>query len=152
MQTFTPANSEAMANAINRVFAPFDQLGLERAVFSTADENSTAYDGGTWHFVTSGTWHFVTNGTVGFWYPADRETYSVACSNYYLNDAMQAKAFGAGCTLVAFNTLLWFLHQRQMPEDILDAANDLYYALRNWIFDLSEAGELDGAAVASFID
>ena len=59
---------------------------------------------------------------------------------------------GAGCTLVAFNTLLWFLHQRQMPEDILDAANDLYYALRNWIFDLSEAGELDGAAVASFID
>ena len=144
MQTFTPDNSEAMANAINRVFAPFDQLGLEQAVFSTADENSTTYDGGTWHFVT--------NGTVGFWYPADHKTYGVACPNYYLNDAMQAKAFGAGCTLVAFNTLLWFLHQRQMPEDILDAANDLYYALRNWIFDLSEAGELDGAAVASFID
>lgn len=145
MRIHTPDNSPAMANAINRVFTPFDQLGLEAAVFSVASENCSTYDGGVWHFAEG------DNG-LGFWYPADQGNYAVACQNYYENPAMQDMAFGAACTLVAFNTLIWHLHERKVSEDILDAANDLYHALRNWVFDLSEAGQIDGAAIAGFID
>ncbi len=146
MRIHTPDDSPAMANAINRVFAPFDQLGLESAVFNVASENCATYDGGLWNFAVS------EDGKFGYWYPADQDTYAVACQNYYEDPAMPAEAFGAACTLVAFNTLIWHLHERKVPEDILDAANDLYHALRNWIFDLSEAGQIDGAAIAGFID
>lgn len=146
MRIHTPGNSTAMANAINRVFAPFDQLGLEGAVFSVASENCADYNGGLWNFAVDAERGF------GFWYPADEDTYAVACQNFYENPAMPAMAFGAACTLVAFNTLIWHLHERKVASDILDAANDHYHALRGWMFDLSEAGQIDGAAIAGFID
>ena len=111
MRVFTPDNSEAMANAINRVFAPFDQLGLETAVFSVASENCATYDGGLWNFAVS------EDGKFGFWYPAHQDTFAVACQNYYEDPAMPADAFGAACTLVAFNTLIWHLHGRKVPEE-----------------------------------
>jgi hypothetical protein len=146
MRIHTTANSEAMANAIARVFGPFDQLGAEAAVFNVASDNCATYEGGCWNFAES------DDGQFGYWYPADQDTYAVACANYYQNDAMPAEAFGAACTLVAFNALIWHLHSRNVDSDIVDAASDLYHALRNWIFDLSEQGQIDGSAIAGFID
>lgn len=144
MQTHTPDNSQAMADAINRVFAPFDQLGLQEVVFANAQQQSHEYDGGSWAFET--------DGTFGYWYPLDRPTYAVSCPNYYENPAMPAKAFGAALTLVTFNHMIWVLHGRGVSSDILDVANDLYHGLRNWLFDLAEAGEIDSEAFTRFID
>lgn len=146
MKTFTPKNSYAMANAIARAFNPFQNLGLEQVVFATAEDNCEAYDGGSWAFVTNG------EGSLGFWYPTDAPAYSVACQNYYEHPAMPATAFGAACTLIAFNQMVWMLHQRGLDSDIVDAASTQYHALRNWIFDLSEQGLIDGTAIAGFID
>lgn len=146
MKTFTPDNSDAMAKAIFDAFGPFSNLGLEQAVFATAEGTSEAYDGGSWTFATN------DDGTIGFWYPNDSPAYSVACQNYYEHPAMPATAFGAACTLVAFNQLIWMLHQRNVGSDIVDLASDHYHRLRNWIFDLADEEQLDGTAVAGFID
>lgn len=116
---------------------------LQSAVFGTADANSAEYNGGSWAFVTN------DKGTLGFWYPTDQPTYPVSCQNYYEDPAMPAKSFGAACTLVALNGLIWNIHATGQN---VNGLSDLFYALRNWIFDLGEQGQLDTAAVAGFID
>ena len=116
---------------------------LQTSVFGTAANNSSQYDGGSWAFVTN------DDGTLGFWYPLNQPNYPVSCQNYYEDPAMPAKSFGAACTLTALNGLIWNIHATGYS---VDGLTRLYHNLRNWIFDLGEAGELDTAAVAGFID
>lgn len=146
MTLYTTGDSEAMANAIFNAYGPFADLQLEQRVFGVAQENSDNYDGGSWKFQTN------EDGTLGFWYPDTVFGYSVKCPNYYTDPAMPPTAFGAACTLVAFNHLIWMLHQKGVDSDILDLASDQYRRLHHWIFDLSDRGLVDGAAVAGFID
>ncbi len=116
---------------------------LQSAVFGTADANSSAYDGGSWAFLCN------DERTIGFWYPLDKPNYPVSCQNYYEDPAMPAKSFGAACTLVALNGLLWNIHATGQN---VDGLSNLFHTLRNWVFDLGEQGELDTASVAGFID
>lgn len=146
MTQYTTDNSAAMADAIFNAFGPFANLHLEQLVFATAQDNSDNYDGGSWIFKTN------DDGTLGFWYPDTVFGYSVKCPNYYTNPAMPATAFGAACTLIAFNHLIWRIHQQGISSDIVDLASDQYQRLRNWIFDLADEGLIDGAAIAGFID
>lgn len=144
MKTFTPNDSDAMADATNHVFGLL-ATRTEGYVFHTASKNSDEYRGGTWAFVT--------DGALGFWYPLGQDTYPVACENYYDNLAMDAKSFGAACTLIAINRVAWALHESGEHIGAAKASN-LYHALRNWIFDLGEGDTpfIDSAAVAGFID
>ncbi|KII34889.1 hypothetical protein NL64_06425 [Pseudomonas fluorescens] len=146
MKTFTPNDSDAMCDATNGIFRTL-AIAAEGYVFHTAGKNSDEYRGGSWAFTTN------DNDTLGFWYPLDQATYPVACENYYENLAMDAKSFGAACTLIAINRLAWKFHEAGQPALSKEASN-LYHALRNWIFDLGEGDTpfINSAAVAGFID
>jgi hypothetical protein len=146
MKTFTPDNSDAMCDATNAVFRHLAPM-TEGYLIHTAVKNSDEYRGGSWAFVTN------DDGTLGFWHPLDQASYPVACENYYDNLEMDAKSFGAACTLIAINRIAWAMHERGEPA-LSRTASDLYHALRNWIFDLgeSETPFIDSAAVAGFID
>lgn len=145
MRTFTPDDSDSMANAIGKAYGKFLTLQPEAAIFDLAENTSEEYDGGCWNFVAN------DDGDLGFWYPTDKDTYAVSCENYYENKAMDARAFGAALTLVTINQLIWSLYHlgNQAASQVL---SDKWHALRNWIFDLSEQGSLDGQAIAAFID
>ena len=60
-------------------------------------------------------------------------------------------ADGEDCTLIALNHLLWSVYSAGNHQTAAKLS-DQFHALRNWTFDLSEAGTLDGAAIAGFID
>lgn len=130
------------ATAEHRVFGAIAPT-LQNMTFQVASANSTDYHGGSWAFVSN------DDDSVGFWYPTDQPNYPVACENYYSDEAMPAKAFGAACTLVALNQFLWHMHSAGHNADAL---SDQFHALRNWVFDLADEGQIDGAAVAGFID
>lgn len=138
-------NGPAMAAAIDKIFG-FSATHVEGMTFNVANECSPEYQGGTWAFVTN------DEGTVGFWYPTDRPAYAVSVAdNYFSHDAMDAESFGAACTLVGLNRLLWRLHAaREAPDALIDT----FHALRDWIFDLGEHAEpfIDPETVAAFID
>lgn len=137
-------NGPAMAAAVDRVFGSTAML-IENALFSVADANSPQYFGGTWAFVTN------DDQTLGFWYPTSRDTYAVECDNYFGHEAMDARSFGAACTLVGLNHTIWRMHAASMP---VDALSDQFHALRHWIYDLGEGAEPFIAAgdVAGFTD
>ena len=135
-----------MADAVDRVFGR-QAMFVEGRLFHCAGANSSEYQGGSWAFVTN------ESGDLGFWYPTDQTTYPVACQNYYSNEAMDAKSFGAACTLVALNQHVWRMHEA--GEDVIaKASSTQYHALRNWIFDLAESPDsgLDTASIYGFID
>lgn len=135
-----------MIHAVYKVFG-VDCINLEGMTYSNAIQFSSEYDGGSWAFVMN------KEETIGFWYPLGHDTYAVSCpSNYYENKAMQALAFGASCTSIALNHHLWSLHGNgSNPEDV-KRLSDMHYALREFILDLSEASNLDGAAYLGFTD
>lgn len=144
MKTYTDLGA-AQGNAEHRVFDLLS-VALQPAVFSVAADACADYSGGSWGFATN------DEGTLGFWYPLDNEHYAVACGNYYEDPAMPAKAFGAACTLVALNHLVWQSHGQGSDPQVVHRLSNQFHALRTWVFDLADAGEIDGAAVAGFID
>jgi hypothetical protein len=148
MKRFTNSNSAQMSGAVTKVYGMAEAVVLENIVCQLARKFSTEYDGGSWEFVADD-----EEGN-GFWFPSDRETYTVEVpSNYYRNGAMPAVAFGAGLTLVAVNMLAWQLNEA--GNDVKAALfSNKYHALFNMVFDLSESeGDfVDGVAVAGFID
>lgn len=137
-------NGSHMAAAVARVYGR-RAMDIEGTMFSIADTTSPDYIGGSWAFVENDA------GTLGFWYPTDEASYGVACQNYYDNPAMDARSFGAACTLCAVNSVIWQLHHS--GKDI-DSLATQYHALRNWIYDLGEGDEpfIDTATVAGFTD
>ena len=137
-------NGSRMAAAVNRVYGTRAML-IEGALFHIADINSAQYFGGTWAFVTN------DDGTLGFWYPTGRDTYAVECENYFSHEAMDARSFGAACTLTALNYTIWDLHAK--GNDI-SALSDQFHRLQDWIYDLGEGAEpfIDTRAVAGFTD
>jgi hypothetical protein len=103
------------------------------------------------------------DGSVGFWYPLTASQYSVEVeTNGYAEKAMHAASFGAATTLTALNHYTWYLAEvsREAPDDESRRAIDelgnvmveKYHQLREFVFDLSEQGLLDGEAIAGFID
>lgn len=145
MHTYTNDHSAEMANAIHKVYGTPIAIKLESDVYDCIKLNSPDYDGGSWAFVTN------DDHTLGFWYPTDRTHYAASCENYFTRDAMDAKSIGAACTLVALNHLLWDIYNAGNHQ-FAARLSDQFHALRDWIFDLSEEGILDGAAIAGFID
>lgn len=143
MQLYTD-NGQRMAAAVDRVFGR-QAMRIEGALFHVADINSPQYMGGTWNFVTN------DDGTLGFWYPTGRGTYAVECENYFKHESMDAPSFGAACTLVALNSLIWELHALALCSPALI---DQYHALRNWIYDLGEGDVpfINTADVVGFTD
>lgn len=77
----------------------------------------------------------------------------MACENYYDNPAMDAKSFGAACTLIAVNRLSWQMHECGNKASAQTAAA-LYHALYDWIFTLAEdaTSGLNTSAIYGFID
>lgn len=146
MKTFTNDNSQAMADAIHAIFGR-QAMFVEGLLFHCADATSSDYRGGSWAFVTN------DEGTLGFWHPVDQPAYSVACQNYYENPAMGAKSFGAACTLLGLNQLVWRMHEAG-ETTITQQLTELYHATRHWIFDLAEdpANGLDFSSIYGFID
>ncbi|MNP79003.1 hypothetical protein D3C76_1767450 [compost metagenome] len=69
---------------------------------------------------------------------------------------MDSASFGMACTLLVVNHFGWFLAEDAEPGSAQHRAaqqmSDLYLSLRDWAFDLSEQGLLDGEAIAGFID
>ncbi|HBW09412.1 MAG: hypothetical protein JL55_18670 [Pseudomonas sp. BICA1-14] len=143
MKTYSD-NGSRMAAAVDRVYGHRAML-IEGVLFHVADINSAQYMGGTWNFVTN------DEGTLGFWYPTARDTYSVECENYFAHEAMDARSFGAACTLVALNHAIWTLHAK--GNDI-SALSETFHALQSWVYDLGEGDEpfIDTATVAGFTD
>lgn len=134
-----PEDTEAAVNKVFGAYEPALSITVELAGRDFCDNEGPEF------------WQFVTNedGTLGFWYPTMHETYNVTVpSNYYQNPAMDGQAFGAAVTLMAVNHLLW-ANQNQ-PDN--DALIEKFYKLREWIFDMSDVGQIDGAAIAGFID
>lgn len=145
MRTYTTNRSAEMANAIHEVYGTHIAIELETSVYTCMEINSPDYDGGSWAFVTN------DDHTLGFWFPFDQLSYAARCDNYFTHDAMDAMSIGAACTLVALNHLLWGVYHAGNHQAAAKLS-DQFHALRNWVFDLSEAGELDGTAIAGFID
>lgn len=145
MHTYTNDRSAEMANAIHKVFGTHIAIELETSVYTCMEINSPDYDGGSWAFVAN------DDHTLGFWYPTDQPHYTASCENYFTHDAMDAMSIGAACTLIALNHLLWGVYSAGNHQTAAKLS-DQFHALRNWTFDLSEAGTLDGAAIAGFID
>lgn len=143
MKTFTHDNPGPMQRAMHAIFRA-DHL-VERACLIKAAQCSLEYDGGTWAFDTN------DEGTLGFLYPTSRDHYKVDCTNYFSHPKMDSRSFGAALTLLSVNHLCWRCHEDGI-EDGAKFFHDLYFQLRDWVFDLSDAGELDGAAIAGFID
>ena len=143
MKTYSD-NGSRMAAAVDRVYGP-RAMHVENALFHIADINSPQYFGGTWNFVTNDA------GDLGFWYPTSRDTYAVECENYFAHEAMDARSFGAACTLVGLNHTIWRMHAAGMP---VDALSDLFHRLQSWVYDLGEGDEpfIDSATVAAFTD
>jgi hypothetical protein len=146
MRTFAPEHSTAMANAIDRIFGA-QAMFVEGLLFHCAGTSSSEYRGGSWAFATN------DDGTLGYWYPLDRDTYPVACQNYYDNSAMDAQSFGAACTLIAVNQHAWRMHEAG-EQAIAKSASAMYHALYDWIFTLADQPDspFDGGAIAGFID
>lgn len=144
MKTYTDLGA-AQANAEHQAYDLL-AIALQSSIFYVAADTCADYNGGSWAFAAN------DEGTLGFWYPLDQEFYAVNCENYYANPAMPATAFGAACTLLALNHLVWQFHSQGANPQTVRQLSDQFHALRNWVFDLSEANQLDGAAVAGFID
>jgi hypothetical protein len=94
---------------------------------------------------------------LGFWMPSRPDTFAVEVqSNGYQNPDMDAASFGMACTLMIVNHWGWFLAEDAEPGSArynsAQQMSDLYLSLRDWAFDLSEQGLLDGEAIAGFID
>ena len=94
---------------------------------------------------------------LGFWMPSKPDTLEVSVlSNGYQNPEMDSASFGMANTLLVVNHFGWYLADGAEPDSAQYHAaqqmSDLYLSLRDWAFDLSEQGLLDGAAVAGFID
>jgi len=100
---------------------------------------------------------YSTELNLGFFMPSKPDTSSVSVlSNGYENPAMDSASFGMAVTLMIVNHFGWHLAEDAEPDSVRYHAaqqmSDLYLSLRNWAFDLSEQGLLDGAAIAGFID
>lgn len=145
MRTYTTDRSAEMADAIHEVYGTHIAIELENAIYTCMELNSPDYEGGCWAFVTN------DNHTLGFWYPTDKPAYEASCENYFTHKAMAPESIGAACTLVALNHLLWAVHSVGNHQ-LAAKLSDQFHALRNWIFDLSEEGTLDGVSIAGFID
>jgi hypothetical protein len=94
---------------------------------------------------------------LGFWMPAKPDTLDVSVlSNGYQNPAMDSASFGMATTLLVVNHFGWYLadgaEQGTAQYRAAQQMSDLYLSLRDWAFDLSEQGLLDGEAIAGFID
>lgn len=94
---------------------------------------------------------------VGFWLPVRADAFKVdVLSNMYQNHAMDRATLGAAVTLLTVNHYGWHLAENASPGTdqyaLAEAMSDNYLALRDWVFDLSEQGLLDGEAIAGFID
>lgn len=134
----------AQAAAVARAYGGLAVI-LESLVFHTAEQCSAEYRGGCWVFVTNDA------EDLGFWYPTGQPTYPVSCENYFQSAAMDAPSFGAACTVVALNHLIWRLHAKGLDTDAL---SDQFDRLRFWIFDVAESATpfLNGMDIAGFID
>lgn len=100
---------------------------------------------------------YSTERGLGFWMPAKPDTLAVSVpSNGYQNPEMDAASFGMATTLLVVNHFGWYLAEDAEPDSpqyhSAQQMSDLYLALRDWAFDLSEQGLLDGEAIAGFID
>ena len=100
---------------------------------------------------------YSTELNLGFWMPSRPDTLAVCVpSNGYENNEMDAASFGMANTLLVVNHFGWALAEDAEPGSARYRAaqqmSDLYLALRDWAFDLSEQGLLDGEAIAGFID
>lgn len=94
---------------------------------------------------------------LGFWMPSKPDTLSVASpGNGYENPAMDSASYGMAATLLVVNHFGWYLAEGAEPDTAQHRAaqqmSDLYLSLRDWAFDLSDQGLLDGEAIAGFID
>lgn len=94
---------------------------------------------------------------LGFWMPSKPDTLSVTVlSNGYENPDMDSASFGMAVTLMIVNHFGWYLAEDAEPGSAryhsAQQMSDLYLSLRDWAFDLSEQGLLDGQAIAGFID
>lgn len=94
---------------------------------------------------------------VGFWLPVRADTFKVEMlGNGYQNPAMDRATLGAAASLLTVNHYGWHLAENASPGSerymLAEAMSDNYLSLRDWVFDLSEQGLLDGEAIAGFID
>lgn len=94
---------------------------------------------------------------LGFWMPSKPDTLSVSVpSNGFEHRDMDSASFGMAVTLLIVNHFGWYLAESAEPGTAPYRAAqqfaDLYLSLRDWAFDLSEQGLLDGEAIAGFID
>lgn len=101
---------------------PMLTLYLENAIYNKAHELSPAYQGGYWEFVQ------IADG-VGFMYPVTDKPINVVCFNGELET--DAVTFGIACTMFACNALAWNFYNKD--EKLARTANNLYFALRNWL-------------------
>ena len=94
---------------------------------------------------------------LGFWIPSKQVNYRVEVpSNGYQNPDMDAASLGMATTLLVVNHFGWMLAEDAEPDSkryhAAQQMSDLFLSLRDWAFDLSEQGLLDGEAIAGFID
>lgn len=100
---------------------------------------------------------FDTARNLGFWMPSKPDTLPVCVlSNGYENPDMDSATLGMAVTLLTVNHFGWYLAEDAQPDTaqyrMAQQMSDLYLSLRDWAFDLSDQGLIDGAAIAGFID
>ena len=100
---------------------------------------------------------YSTERNLGFWMPSKPDTLSVSVpSNGFEHRDMDSASFGMAVTLLIVNHFGWYLADGAEPDTVqfhtAQQMSDLYLSLRDWAFDLSEQGLLDGEAIAGFID
>lgn len=113
-----------------------------------------------WIFITAREPEGELAHCVGFWYPAGNRVFDIHCvSNGFEAKDVTAATFGAACTLLALNHYSWYLAAAKegpkgavISQELLDRVINDYHDLRQFVFDLSDAGLLDGEAIAGFLD
>jgi len=107
-------------------------LRLEPAIYGFADQLSSDYHGGYWHF------YMLSNG--GFYLVPDDDQLFHVCSENGWEGKLSANAFGIAACLYAYS------HLSFASGDFADVCAEQYHLLREYMMDHAEAGGILAAA------